>query len=261
MTVQQAIDRIMSGIPGERLERTVDTVKAGNPGRRLTGIVTTFMATRAVLARAAELGANLVITHEPAYYNHLDETDWLAGDPVYESKKRFIEANKLVVWRFHDYWHRHQPDGILTGLVRKLGWKKYQCGEGSRHFKLPRMTLRGLAETARKALGIKHVRIAGDPEMPCSAVALGLGYSGGREQMTDLRRDDVDVVICGESAEWETCEYVRDASFENRRKGLVILGHCDSEESGMEYLAEWLKDRLPGIPVQHVPAGNPLVTY
>jgi hypothetical protein len=41
-------------------------------------------------------------------------------------------------------------------------------------------------------------------------------------------------------------------------RGLVVLGHEKSEEPGMHYLVQWLRSRLPGLPITHVPAGDPL---
>src|SRR5215207_6665798 len=108
-TAQAVIDNILTAIPNAPFPETVDVIKTGDPTQEVTGIVTTFLATRAILQRAVELGANFVITHEPTFYNHLDETDWLAEDPVYQAKRKFIDEHKLVIWRFHDYWHSHQP--------------------------------------------------------------------------------------------------------------------------------------------------------
>ena len=79
ITIQQAIDTIIAAVPGGPPPDTVDTVKIGDPTQPLTGIVTTFLATVEVIEQAAQLGANLIITHEPIFYNHRDETDWLAG--------------------------------------------------------------------------------------------------------------------------------------------------------------------------------------
>jgi hypothetical protein len=62
------------------------------------------------------LGANLVITHEPTFYNHLDETDWLTNDPVFQQKRTYIEQHNLVIWRFHDNLHQHQPDPTMAGI-------------------------------------------------------------------------------------------------------------------------------------------------
>ena len=75
-------------------EKTVDTFKAGNPENEITGIACTFMATVNVLKKAAELGCNLIITHEPTYYNHLDSKAGLENDPVYAAKQ---EQHKIPV--------------------------------------------------------------------------------------------------------------------------------------------------------------------
>lgn len=37
-----------------------------------------------VIRRTAAKGANLILAHEPIYYNHFNETDWWDDDPVYQ---------------------------------------------------------------------------------------------------------------------------------------------------------------------------------
>src|SRR5215217_5105346 len=74
---------------------TVDTFKAGNPDTPVAGIATTGMATFAVLKRAAKANRNFVITHEPTFYNHQDQTTGLQQDSTYQAKQRFIEENRL----------------------------------------------------------------------------------------------------------------------------------------------------------------------
>ena len=69
--------------------------------------------------------ANFIITHEPIFYNHLDRVDWLQDNPVYHAKRRLLDDHQITVWRFHDYWHSYEPDGIYTGLIRQLGWEQY----------------------------------------------------------------------------------------------------------------------------------------
>jgi len=92
------------GVPWQA--ETVDTFKAGSPDEPVTGIAVTMMATMDVLQRAATSGNNLVITHEPTFYNHLDKLDVLGEkekDPVLAAKLAFIAEHHLVVWRFHDH--------------------------------------------------------------------------------------------------------------------------------------------------------------
>jgi putative NIF3 family GTP cyclohydrolase 1 type 2 len=256
-TVQDVINTILEAVPGALVEDTVDTIKSGDPSWKVTGIVTTFLASHEVIQRAIALGANLIITHEPTYYNHRDEVDWLADDPVYEAKRRLIDENRIAIWRFHDYWHRHRPDGILTGAVKELGYEGYVDPETPTVYHIPPTSLQDLAAWFKEKLGICTVRVVGDLEMTCRCVGLLLGAMGGRRQMEYLKLEDVDVLVCGEIAEWETSEYVRDAVAQGKNKALMVLGHANSEEPGMKWLVEWLRPRLPGISITHLPVGDP----
>ena len=257
-TIQQVIDTIISSVPGAPFEDSVDVFKSGDPAQPVTGIVTTFIATRRVIDRAAEVGANLIITHEPTYFEHRDAADWLPGDPVVESKRRLIERHSIAIWRFHDYWHMHRPDGIETGFVRLLGWEAHQDAAHSNLVTLPDTTLADLVSFLKSRLDMPTMRVVGQPDMPCRRVAIVLGALPGHVQIGILRDSAADVLICGETTEWQTCEYVRDAVAAGMHKALVILGHEKSEEPGMAYLADWLRDKAPGVPITHVPAGDPL---
>ncbi len=256
-TIQAVIDDILTTIPGAPFAETVDVIKTGDPAQEVTGIVTTFLATQAVLERAVELGANFVITHEPIFYNHLDETDWLADDPVYLAKRKFIDDHGLVIWRFHDYWHSHQPDGIYVGVQNALGWTQYADPEIRGKITVPRQSFRDLVEHVKTSLNCPNPRIIGNPNLPCSQVALIVGAPGGRWQILALQQSDV--IIAGEINEWEINEYVRDSNTQGTPKALMVVGHEKSEEAGMAYLVDWLKARVPGVTITHVPSGDPFL--
>lgn len=282
-TVRDVIEAALASVPGAPFPDTVDTLKAGDPARPVTGIVTTFLATAEVIERAAALGANMIITHEPTFYTHLDTTDWLAGDPVYAAKARLLAERDMAVWRFHDHWHAHAPDGIMTGVLAALGWAEHVdapdpwvaspeaqarlraigmpwAADPDRAYvcAIPQTTLAALADTLKARLGISALRVAGPDELPCRRVALLPGSPPGQLHMLALGRDDVDVLVTGEINEWEACEYVRDANRLGRPRGLIVLGHAASEEAGMAWLATWLRERLPGVAVTHVPTGEAL---
>ena len=257
LTVQQVIDLIVKTIPGAPFEGTVDTIKSGEGQQEVTGIVTTMFATVEVIRKAATLGANFIIAHEPTFYNHRDETDWLESNPVFQQKKALLDKHKIVVWRFHDYWHMHRPDGIRTGVLEKLGWEKYMNQSNPSMLEIPATKLSDLIAHVKKSLGVRQVRFIGDPDQTCSRVGLLPGASGGRSHIQLLGRENPHVLIVGELSEWETAEYVRDARSMNIPLSLIVLGHAESEDPGMSWLVKWLQPKVPDIKVTHVPSPYP----
>lgn len=256
LSVQGAIDLIMAQVPGERNPDTVDTIKSSSGDQKLTGIVSTFLATVEVIREAIDKNANLIITHEPTYYNHRDEVDWLKEDAVYGYKRKLLEEHNIVVWRFHDYWHQVEPDGILQGFINALGWQGFLNTKIENACFIPKTTMKELAAFLKRQLKLDRCFFVGDGDLECSSVGL-LPGAWGKDKHIDLLREDIEVLIIGEAAEWETVEYVRDASLAGMKKGLIILGHAMSEEPGMLYLVEWLGRFLPQVPTFHVPAKDP----
>jgi putative NIF3 family GTP cyclohydrolase 1 type 2 len=259
VTAKQVIERIQAHVGVPWRSDTVDTFKAGDPETRVTGVATTMMATYDVLVRAAAEGKNLIITHEPTFYSHQDQTDQFEKeqDAVWIEKERFIKENHMVVWRFHDHWHMHQPDGITTGVVRALQWQKFQSSSDPSLLVLPEMTVAALAEQMKQRLGIQVLRVVGNPQMKLTKVGLALGASGPQRHRRMLQRDSVEVLAIGEVPEWETIEYVTDAVSEGRKKALILLGHIPSEQPGMEDCAEWLKGFVKEVPVGFVATREP----
>ena len=259
LTANDVIEQIKShvGVPWQ--EPTVDTFKAGDPQTVVTGIAVTMMATLDVLQRAAAHGQNLIITHEPTFYDHLDNPTQLPqgeNDAVLMRKREFIAKHHLVVWRFHDYWHRRQPDGIEAGNAHALGWEKYQDPANQYLFTIPETTVEKLAEELRSKLHAAVPRIAGDRNMKVTRVAFSPGSAGFHRETGALEMPDVQVLIAGETHEWETVEYVTDAYSEGRTKALILLGHIASEQAGMEECARWLRTFVTGVPIEFVPAAD-----
>ncbi len=259
-TARQIVDRIKQNVHVPWNPVTVDTFKAGDPDTPITGIATTHLATLDVLQRAAANGKNLVISHEPVFYNHLDRTEPLAGDAVLAEKRAFIEKNHIVVFRFHDHWHRRQPDGINEGVFRKMGWERFLRADETALFDVPETTLKEMADQLKERLGASVVRAVGNPKAKFTKVAMLPGAAGSATQIKMLERDDVEVLLIGETPEWETVEYVRDAITEGKAKALVLLGHANSEEAGMENCATWLRGFVTDVPVEFIPAKDPFWT-
>jgi putative NIF3 family GTP cyclohydrolase 1 type 2 len=257
----EAISRIQHRYAAAPPPNTVDTIKVGDPETVVTGITTTFLDTMDVLRESVKRGNNLIITHEPTFYNHADDTKFFTDDPVYKEKLAFIEEHHLVVFRLHDEIHAGTTDHILKGVYEALGWQEYPHPDGPRgqyFVTIPQTTLEQLVRSLKTQLHVQTLRVEGDPKLSVSHVAFLPGASGLEKQVFALRQPDVEVLIAGEASEWETVEYVRDAVAQGRHKALILLGHEVSEEPGMEQCAKELRELFPGVRVDHIEAGQPL---
>jgi putative NIF3 family GTP cyclohydrolase 1 type 2 len=260
-TARQVVEEIKKqvGVPWQA--ETVDTFKAGNPDTPVTGIAVTMMATMDVLERAQKQGLNFVITHEPTFYAHLDVPEGMPeSDPVWAEKRAFIEKHNMVVWRFHDHWHMRKPDGIEEGTVQELGWKKFQNPNNQYLFVMPETTVKKLAEEVAKKLNSPVVRVVGEPDLKVTKVGLSPGAAGAESEFRALERDEVEVLLVGETREWETVEYAADAETQGRKKALIVIGHIPSEQEGMVECAKWLKGFVKDVPVEFVGAKVPFWT-
>jgi putative NIF3 family GTP cyclohydrolase 1 type 2 len=255
------VAEIQKQVGVEWKKETVDTFKAGNPDTAVTGIAVTMMATMDVLQRASAKGLNFVITHEPTFYSHLDTPEGMPeSDPVWAEKRAFIEKHRMVVWRFHDHWHMRKPDGIEAGMVHSLGWEKFQSSENQYLFVMPDTTVKKLAEDVASKLNSPVVRVVGEPEMKVTKVGLSPGAAGFQREAHALERGDVQVLLVGETREWETVEYAADAVTQGRNKALIVIGHVPSEQGGMEECTRWLKGFVKQVPVEFVATKGPFWT-
>lgn len=262
MNVREVAERIIAACNMPPLEQTCDRLIVGDWESEVTGIATTFMATVDVIHMAIAQGANLIITHEPTYFTHLDQTDWLQTDPVYQRKQRLIAENQINIWRFHDHMHRTQPDLIYFGLNKELGWEPFRLPEKRHCYTIPATTVAALSAFFKDKLDVKTIQIIGKPETTVARVGVlvgagSLGLGSEPMPMELMHNENLDVIVCGEILEWTLAAYVRDAAQLGLNKALIILGHNRSEEVGMKHLTAWLEPLLSGIPISFAEAGDP----
>jgi putative NIF3 family GTP cyclohydrolase 1 type 2 len=255
MTAQDIVTRIQQRLAELQIQwrtPTVDTFKAGRPEAAVRGITTTGMATLDVLRRSSAAGRNFIVTHEPTFYNHQDQTSALEQDTTYQAKLRFIQDQGLVVWRFHDHAHMLRPDPLVVGSARILGLTEFASPSERGIYVVPETTLRAFAAEAARRTGGRAIRVCGDPELKVKRIALGPGY--GVPPLTQA----VDLVIGGEASEsGGQTEYALDAQALGRPRGVILLGHMMSEDFGMREVADWLRPLVSEVSVEWIPAGEP----
>ncbi|MBQ2659007.1 MAG: Nif3-like dinuclear metal center hexameric protein [Erysipelotrichaceae bacterium] len=276
MKIREVVDRILDYHPHLEGYKGCDDYKCGDPDQECTGIVTALTPNVSVIRRAIELGANLIVVHEPTFHTS-DDDGWSEEfeNSVLEEKLKLLKEHGIVIWRDHDHMHAHQPDSIFTGVLKYLGWEENvevdtDTGMFAHYIvKIPEMSVKELAGYLIDRIGLNGARIVGDPEMKVTRVAL-VGHLFPNKYR---RKDDslgeysvkvietlekkADVIIPGEVIDWTVLSYVRDATDLGIHKAAINIGHFNWEELGMMYMRDWLDDLLDNeIRVVYVASGD-----
>lgn len=274
MRISEIIERLKARHAPIDESRTCDTVKTGDIEQECTGVVTTVAATVDVIRKAAELGANLILCHEPLFYSDGDTTDWLEGNSVYEEKVRLLRAANIVVWRDHDHLHgggpqrnREHLDMVFDSIMRMLGWENYCIGFPQKPllYELPETTAEELTGFLVEKMHLSGARLVGNRNAKIKRVFFcehvkGNAWGGRQpdnEAIREVEQGDYDALIPFEIVDWTLSAYVRDAAQLGRNKVLIELGHFNVEELAMEHMASWLPELLgDGTSVTFIQSGD-----
>lgn len=279
----EIVDKILRYHPQLTDYQGCDEYKYGNPRDECTGVAVALVPTVEVLRQMADRGLNLLITHEPIFYQTPDFPEWKGNfaNSVYAEKCRLLSDHHLTVWRDHDHLHAHRPDGIFTGVIKYLGWEEYYrpAAKGEMNFsyvvELPATTVGGLGKLLQDKLGLNGLRYMGRPDDRVSRVALvghlfpNCFYQDGIDEqgyyqdyamklMAAMEKENgIEAIIPGEIIEWTVLSYIRDALAFGRIKACYNVGHFNLEELGMRYMKDWLDELLDRqLPVVYIPTGD-----
>ena len=157
--------------------------------------------------------------------DHRSPANTIAVANSQQKIRDFIKKHNLVVWRFHDHWHRHKPDGIYTGMIKTLGFSGFSVSEEDKPiFQIPETTAYQLAlEIHRISVGfpqIEQYELAGQLRRSSRSIAANIAEGMGKqESKADVRRFiRMAVGSCDESRVW--LEFARD------------LGYLEAEQQG-----------------------------
>ncbi len=259
MKAYELIDELCSFSEKFDKSSTVDTYNIGSSEVEISKVAVTMFATPYVVTAAHEWGAELVITHEPLWYNHAGHK----SDEKLECEKRsFIEKTGMTVFRFHDHPHYTKPDIIAEGELKAMGLTGRV--EYTDEFDLVRLTLDEpmtaleLAKHIEKTLGIRRVAICGERDKKSTKISCMFGAPG--TQIYEIAKDECEILLTGEAWEWRLGEYARDASQLGYNKSVIFMGHIGSEREGMKYTAEIIKEKHPELDVKYFECGE-VCTY
>jgi len=220
-------------------EKTCDTVKAGDIEKELKKVAVAMFPTIDVLKAVIEWGADMLVVHEPTYYDHMDV---ITDNSVAIAKREIVEKSGLVIYRDHDHIHFETPDGIAEGELEYLGLTGTMEVCDHRRPRIFTMdtplTALELAELIEEKLGVKNVRIAGERNKKATKVACCFGSVSPALGLELFEKDGTELMICGETSEWRLCEYARDSAALGYNRAVLALGHVGSERDGMRLMAK-----------------------
>ena len=257
-----------------------DEYKSGFEDEECTGVAVALVPTLGVIRRTIEAGCNLLITHEPIFYQTPDFPKWFASfdNHVASEKERLLRENHITVWRDHDHMHAHRPDSIFAGVLKYLGWTDYLCEdegfpEMTYVLDLPQTDATDLSHFLMERIGMNGVRLIGNPHAKIRRIAL-VGHlypeafgktettpDGFTEYGTEIiglmEHHGVQAIIPGEVIEWTVLSYIRDAAAMGEDKAALIIGHFNWEELGMRYARDYIEELVFGAcPVKYLPTGD-----
>ncbi|WP_067719364.1 Nif3-like dinuclear metal center hexameric protein [Ferroacidibacillus organovorans] len=265
MMIAEVLEIIYKRMPAPR-DKAVDRLLVGEVSRAVTGVLSAATVTHAVIDEAILRRANLILTYDPIFYG--EEVD-LAGRGGEHGDVRSVASRKLerlndagiAVFRFCEAWRAHEPDGILAGTLKHLGFARYWERRRGPVIELPPRTVRELTDHLKARLDIPSVRLCGDLEAICARIGFLLGNNAGDEQLEMLASGEIDVLVVGETVEWQVCEYIRDRNAyvhpDTPPVHLIVVGRLASVTLGMRYIVDWLTPKIPGVPVSYAPIALP----
>ena len=254
--------------PLDHPDHTSDTVKIGDVNQECTGIAVTVSVTVDVIRRAKAAGCNLIIGHEPLFYGDAEYDPILEQDPVYLMKKQLLEESGIVVYRDHDHMHgpggpmakvHTETDYIYYGIMKELGWEACRMGEETKPlwYKVPKTTAGALSGQLLGAFDLTGARLVGDPETEVQTVFLCEHVQGRGDYETIAKAAEADLMIPLEIVDWTLTSYVRDACQLGMPKAILEMGHFNTEELGMKYLAKLLPEVTGAdVPVKFIKSGD-----
>jgi putative NIF3 family GTP cyclohydrolase 1 type 2 len=244
---------LLSHSPWVNPEGTVDTVKIGDATRPVRKAGVCWYPSIETIRKAAEEGCDLLICHEPTFWEHAaPETRWRGQVPGI-AKRELLEKTGLVILRAHDTWDQWPEIGIRDSWARWLGFeKRVYASKGNNYhavFDLAPRTLRELAQYIAdkiKPLGEDSVQVIGDPDRIVSKPAIGVGCAVPDKECVEAGADAL--IVCYDGAYyWAHRERLHEMG-----AAVITVEHGTSEMPGMESLCKHLAERYPSIRFQYL---------
>ena len=270
MTSWELVNRLHSLLGERHKDAMYEGIITGSDDDTVSGILVANEPSVEAIRLAVATGKNCILCREhPFYlfgeYLSVGLADAMAGDLVLKAKRQLIEDHHLLIIRLAALWDTARPKWFSSALAREFGWNPEAGEPGDQwptvYCNIPRTTLSELANFSSARLQSKTLRMVGDPNQSITRVAVIHGFAYPTLVLSHALQDPaVDCIVTGNTPEVDHCTtYIRDAITAGRRISLVQVGYETSDYPGAVELTKWLKNALPGMPIEVQPPPKELV--
>ena len=270
MTSWELVNRLHSMLGERHKDAAYEGIITGGDDATVSGILVANEPSVEAIRLAIATGKNCILCREHPFYLFgeylaVGLADALAGDPVLKAKRQLIEDHKLIIIRLAALWDTARPKWFSSALARELGWQPEAGDPGDQwtevYCNIPKTTLLELATLSSVRLRSKTLRMVGDPSQSITRVAVIHGFAYPTLVLSHALQDPaVDCIVTGGTPEVDqSTTYIRDAITAGRRISLVQVGYETSDYPGAVELTKWLKNALPGMPIEVQPPPKELV--
>lgn len=272
MTCWELINRIHSMLGERHKDAMYEGIITGTDDDTVSGILVANEPSVEAIRLAVATGKNCILCREHPFYLFgeylaVGLADALADDRVFKAKRQLIEDYHLLIIRLAALWDTARPKWFSGALARELGWQPEAgdpCDQWTTVYcNIPRTTLSELANFASARLEAKTLRMVGDPNQAIARVAVIHGFAFPTLVLSHALQDlAVDCIVTGGTPEVDHCTtYIRDAITAGRRISLVQIGYEKSDYPGAVELTKWLRNALPGMPIEVQPPPEELCWF
>lgn len=229
----------------------------GSSDQEIGTIALALDATSAVIDKAAEEGADLLLTHHPLLFSAVKKIS--DSDFVGKRILKLIRGN-IACYAMHTNFDVLGMADAAADLLHLTDREVLEItyedeisvdGLGRIGSLIEPLSLSEYASKVGEVFGLEHVRYYGDPKETIVTCCIMPG--SGRSEIDLAIKSGADVIITGDISHHDGIDAVE--------KGIAVIdaGHYGVEKVFIPYMKEFLERELPGIRIVSCDAGAPFL--
>lgn len=212
-----------------------------NCGCEVSGVLFTLDLTNLAVAKAKDLGFNLIVTHHPAIFGGISKFD-LTANPQAQALAECMRCGISVISMHLNF--DAAPQGIDYFLCKGLGGDKAELsaplsnGGYGRVYSVAHTTFKGFVQKVKKEFSTDKLLAYGAEDKKVNRVASFCGAGCDEHNINFAAAGQADVFVSADMKHHEILALTQ------RGIAVIVLTHYASENYGFEKIYSKIKDGL-----------------